>query len=127
MTTGSDLKERVQVQSLLYYPEANVYAWEVKRNTWAKAEQDTRKNLFSSAGIGARGVTFTLRRNPELTIVNSSSGGAVLFPHLHCGRRPRLPGSEGGAVRPGGLHQGRGHGNPGLPLPRHPDGEVCGP
>ena len=71
MTTGSDLKERVQVQSLLYYPEANVYAWEVKRSTWAKAEQDTRKNLFSSAGIGARGVTFTLRRNPELTIVNS--------------------------------------------------------
>ncbi len=71
MTTGSDLKERVQVQSLLYYPEADAFAWEVKRNTWAKAEQDTRKNLFSSAGIGARGVTFTLRRNPELTIVNS--------------------------------------------------------
>ncbi len=71
MTTGSALKERVQVQSLLYYPEADAFAWEVKRNTWAKAEQDTRKNLFSSAGIGARGVTFTLRRNPELTIVNS--------------------------------------------------------
>nr|WP_325295345.1 hypothetical protein [uncultured Oscillibacter sp.] len=71
MTTGSDLKERVQVQSLLYYPEANVYAWEVKRSTWAAAEQDTRKNLFSSVGIGARGVTFTLRRNPELTIVHS--------------------------------------------------------
>ena len=30
MTTGSDLKERVQVQSLLYYPEADAFAWEVK-------------------------------------------------------------------------------------------------
>ena len=73
MTTGSDLKERVQVQHLLHYPEADAFAWEVKRNTWAKAEQDTRKNLFFSVGIGARGVTFTLRRNPELSIVHSLS------------------------------------------------------
>lgn len=71
MITGSDLKERIQVQRLLHYPEANAFAWEVKRTTWAKAEQDARKNLFSSVGIGARGVTFTLRWNPELTIVDS--------------------------------------------------------
>lgn len=71
MITGSDLKERIQVQRLFHYPEANAFAWEVKRTTWAKAEQDARKNLFSSVGIGARGVTFTLRRNPELTIVDS--------------------------------------------------------
>jgi len=71
MTTGSDLKERIQVQCLLHYPEADAFAWEVSRNIWAAAEQDARSNLFSSAGTGARGVTFTLRRNPELTIVNS--------------------------------------------------------
>lgn len=71
MTTGSSLKERIQVRRLLYYPEANAFAWEVKRNTWAKAEQDTRKNLFSSVGIGARGVTFTVRRNSELSLTDS--------------------------------------------------------
>lgn len=71
MTTGSDLKERVQVQHLLHSPEANTYAWEVKRNTWAAAVQDDRKNLFSSVGIGARGVTFTIRRSSSLALTNS--------------------------------------------------------
>lgn len=70
-TTGSALKERVQVQHLLYYPKANTFAWAVKRSTWAAAEQDTRKNIFSSAGIGAKGVTFTIRRSPTLTLTNS--------------------------------------------------------
>lgn len=68
MTTGSGLKERIQVQRLLRCAESNAYAWSVVRNTWAAAEQDTRSNLFSSVGIGARGVTFTLRRSRTLTL-----------------------------------------------------------
>lgn len=71
MTTGSDLKERIQIQNLLHYPEADAFAWAVRRNTWAKVEQDDRKNLFSSVGIGARGVTFTIRRDRSLALVDS--------------------------------------------------------
>lgn len=71
MTTGSDLKERIQVQCLLHYPEADAFAWEVSRNIWAAAEQDARSNLFSSAGTGARGVTFTVRRSRALTLHNA--------------------------------------------------------
>lgn len=70
-TTGSDLKERIQVQHLLCCPEANTYAWKVERNTWAAAEQDARKNLFSSVGIGARGMTFTIRKSRTLTLHNA--------------------------------------------------------
>lgn len=70
-TTGSDLKERVQVQRLLHEPETHTYAWAVERGIWAAAEQDTRNNLFSSVGVGARGVTFTIRKSRALTLINS--------------------------------------------------------
>lgn len=68
-TTGSSLNQAVQVLKLRR--DGNVFAWEVSRNTWAAAEQDARSNLFSSAGTGARGVTFTLRRSRALTLHNA--------------------------------------------------------
>lgn len=71
MTTGSGLRERIQVQRLIHCPEANAFTWKIERNTWAAVEQDARNNLFSSIGIGARGLTFTLRRNPRLTLHNA--------------------------------------------------------
>lgn len=70
-TTGSALKDRIQVLELGYDEGTDTYAWAEKRRTWAAAEQDTRNNLFSSVGVGARGVTFTIRRSPGLTLHNA--------------------------------------------------------
>lgn len=70
-TTGSALKDRVQVLELGYDMSMNTFAWAKKRQIWAAAEQDTRSNLFSSVGVGARGVTFTIRRSPSLTLHNA--------------------------------------------------------
>lgn len=70
-TTGSALKDRVQVLELDYDEGTDTYAWATTRRTWAAAEQDTRNNLFSSVGVGARGVTFTIRRSPSLTLHNA--------------------------------------------------------
>lgn len=70
-TTGSDLKDRVQVLRLDYDPVTDIYAWAEERRTWAAAEQDARANLFSSVGVGARGVTFTIRKSPALTLHNA--------------------------------------------------------
>ena len=40
------------------------WTWEPVRRTWAMAELMTRGNIYSVHGIGAAGVTFTLRRQP---------------------------------------------------------------
>lgn len=68
-TTGSNLNQAVQVLELK--KSGDVYAWEKTRRTWAKAEQDDRNNLFSSVGVGARGVTFTIRKSWTLTLHNA--------------------------------------------------------
>lgn len=70
-TTGSSLKERLQVQRLLYDSDTDTYAWTEDRLIWAEAARDDRSNLFSSVGVGARGVTFTIRRSPRLTLRNA--------------------------------------------------------
>ena len=68
-TTGSNLDQAVQVLELK--KAGDTYAWEKARRTWAAAEQDARKNLFSSVGIGAHGVTFTIRKSRTLTLHNA--------------------------------------------------------
>lgn len=68
-TTGSNLNQAIQV--LEFRRDGNVYAWEKARRTWAAAEQDTRNNLFSSVGVGARGITFTIRKSRTLTLHNA--------------------------------------------------------
>lgn len=70
-TTGSALKDRIQVLELDYDEGTDTYAWAEKRRAWAAAEQDTRSSLFSSVGVGARGVTFTIRKSPSLTLHNA--------------------------------------------------------
>jgi len=70
-TTGSSLKGRLQVLRLDYDADSNTYAWVEDRRIWVAAEQDTKANLFSSVGVGARGVTFTIRRSPALTLHNA--------------------------------------------------------
>ncbi len=69
--TGSSLDQRVTVLRLDYDPQTDTYAWKEDRRTWAAAKQDTGRNLFSTVGIGARGVTFTLRRNRRLTLFHA--------------------------------------------------------
>ena len=68
MTTAGEMRERVGVLSLVYDREADEYRWAEVRRVWARAELDSRSNLFSSVGIGARGVTFTLRRRSGLDL-----------------------------------------------------------
>lgn len=68
-TTGSDLNQAIQVLELRR--DGDAYAWERVRRTWAAAVQDDRANLFSSVGVGARGVTFTIRKSRTLTLHNA--------------------------------------------------------
>ena len=60
------LNERVEVLGLLKTTndEGTAYTWEVARRTWAKADLMTRTNVYSVHGLGAAGVSFTLRRQP---------------------------------------------------------------
>ena len=68
-TTGSSLSQAIQVLELRRNGDA--YAWERARRTWAAAEQDVRNNLFSSVGVGVRGVTFTIRKSRTMTLRNA--------------------------------------------------------
>lgn len=70
-TTGSALRDRIQVLRLDHKKDTDTYAWKASRWIWAAAEQDAGRNLFSSVGVGARGVTFTIRRSPRLTLHNA--------------------------------------------------------
>lgn len=47
-----------------------VYGWSEVRQTWAKAEPQTGKNLFSQVGDGAKSVKFTVRKQ-ALTLHNA--------------------------------------------------------
>ncbi len=56
------------------------YRWEVRRDCWAEIEYDTRSNLFSSVGTGARGATVTIRPDRALTLHHAArAGGQFLF------------------------------------------------
>jgi len=72
-TTGSALTERVGVLTLSRAKGEDRLVWTETRRTWAAAVQDDRSNLFSCVGVGARGVTFTLRAPPRLTLFNALS------------------------------------------------------
>ena len=87
-TTGSSLNQAVQILELRR--DGDAYTWEKARQTWAAAEQDTRSNLFSAVGVGARGVTFTVRRNRALTLHN-----AFLWRGRHCFLTAILDGEPG--------------------------------
>ena len=56
------LNDRVEVLEIR--KDANAYAWKRVRRTWAKAELMTKANVYSVHGLGAAGVSFTLRRQP---------------------------------------------------------------
>lgn len=60
------LSERVEVLELLRAADESgtAYTWEAIRRTWARAELAAKTNVYSVHGIGAAGVSFTLRRQP---------------------------------------------------------------
>ena len=89
MTTAGEMLERVGVLSLAYDREADEYRWAEVRRVWARAELDSRSNLFSSVGIGARGVTFTLRRRSGLDLHH-----AFAWRGRHCFLTAILPDGE---------------------------------
>lgn len=73
---AGDFDQRLAVLNLAR--EGQAYRWRRSRLTWAKAELSTRSNVYSVHGIGAAGVTFTMRRQPlEL-------GNALLWCGQHC-------------------------------------------
>ena len=65
---AGDLNQRLRVLECRKDAEKNAYRWEEIGRLWAKAEPGDRRNLFSDVGIGARGVTFTIRSRPSLTL-----------------------------------------------------------
>ena len=66
---AGQLRERLEVLELTRSEEDGVetWSWETVRRTWAKADLSDKTCLFSSVGIGARRVVFTLRRQ-DLTL-----------------------------------------------------------
>ena len=70
-TTGNVLKDRIQVLRLDYDAAEDAYIWAEDRRIWAEAKADDRTNLFSSVGIGVRGISFIVRRNRDLTLLHA--------------------------------------------------------
>lgn len=70
------LDQRVAILTLRQ--EEKAYSWECSRLSWASAELSLRTNVYSVHGIGAKGVTFIMRRQP-LTPEN-----ALLWRGQHC-------------------------------------------
>ena len=63
---ASTLNERVEV--LVLSNESGNYLWKTAGRRYAAVVPDTRANLFSKVGIGARGATVTLRPDRMLTL-----------------------------------------------------------
>ncbi|MEG1683525.1 MAG: hypothetical protein RR295_06820 [Oscillospiraceae bacterium] len=67
MAGTGEMNQRVTVLELT--EAAGELRWREHHRAWAQVVEDSRVNLFSSVGIGARGVTLTLWRNPALTLL----------------------------------------------------------
>lgn len=65
---GKGMRDKVTILQLSHDEAGNVYQWEPLYTAWAGVQTDTKNNLFSAVGIGARGVTLTMWKNPRLTL-----------------------------------------------------------
>ena len=80
MASAGAMNQKVQVLQLSHDETANAYIWQPLYTAWAAAELDTKSNLFSAVGIGARGVTFTMWANAKLTLFRAIRwNGAFCF------------------------------------------------
>ncbi len=66
---AGELKDKISVLTLKE-AESN-YFWEIKASIWAKVEQLKKNNIFSEAGIGAKSIKFTIRKNSTFTLHNA--------------------------------------------------------
>lgn len=71
------LDERVKVLELAETSQG-VWTWKQVRTTWASVEISTRHNVWSVHGIGATGVTMTMRRQ------SLRLGNALEWRGRHC-------------------------------------------
>lgn len=62
MNDVGKLRDRIEVLTL--GETADGYEWQPDRRTWADVTYPSRKNLFSSVGIGVRSATLLMRRQP---------------------------------------------------------------
>lgn len=65
---AGELNERAQV--LVLQQAGTDYSWTVEQVVWCKAEKTDKGNIFSSVGIAAKTVIFTIRRR-ALTLHNA--------------------------------------------------------
>lgn len=75
------LSDRVEVLKLQNVSESDTpaaWAWAPVRRTWAETELMSRPNVYSVHGLGAAGVSFTLRRQPL------DLGSALRWRGQHC-------------------------------------------
>jgi head-tail adaptor len=63
-----ELKDRIKVLTLS--SAGNTYAWEAEASIWAKVERQSGTNIFSSAGLGAKSIKFTIRKR-NITLHNA--------------------------------------------------------
>jgi hypothetical protein len=66
--SAGDLNERVQARELTYDKTEDSWAWQTVWGAWAKAVQSDRSNLFSAVGVGARSVTFVMRKASRINL-----------------------------------------------------------
>ena len=67
---AGELKEPVEVLEL--QKSGTDYAWALKHETWAKAEPQKGRSLFSAIGVGMRAVKFTIRKQ-DITLDDAIS------------------------------------------------------
>ena len=73
------LRQRLELLELRYDAQQRAYRWETRRSCWAEIAYDTRSNLFSSVGIGARGATIVIRPDRALTLHHAARSGGRFF------------------------------------------------
>ena len=71
---SSILNQKIQVLTLVQDKENGDFTWSPGRKHWASVDLNTKNNLFSSIGIGARGAVLTIRPDSKLTLRRRSNG-----------------------------------------------------
>lgn len=65
---SSALTEKIEILTLVLDDETGALSWVSERKRWAAVKLDSQRNLFSAVGVGARGVTVTIRLDRRLTL-----------------------------------------------------------
>lgn len=68
---ASALRNKIEILALTWDTETGALAWTPARKRWAAVKLDAQRNLFSAVGVGARGVTVTIRPDHRLTLRNA--------------------------------------------------------